>query len=106
MLWPCRCSRGLVAAMRAWMQERFDIFCSYAHVDGEAVRQLVEALEAGGLAVYLDSEELVDFESITGSIRRGLACSKALLAYYSAIYSARRACQWELTAAFPHRAES
>ena len=45
-------------------------------------------------------EEIVDFESITGSVERGLARSKALVAYYSESYPTRRACQWELTAAF------
>jgi hypothetical protein len=82
------------------MREQFDVFCSYAHVDAEAVGRLVDALRACGLAVYLDRAEIVDFEGITGSIERGLAHSKALLAYYSATYPSRRPCQWELTAAF------
>ena len=82
------------------MPDRFDVFCSYSHADGEAVGRLVGALEARGLAVYLDREEILDFEGITGSIERGLARSKALLAYYSATYPTRRPCQWELTAAF------
>lgn len=82
------------------MRERFDIFLSYAHVDAEAVDRLVAALETHGLAVYLDREENIDFSSISGSIERGLARSKALLAYYSVSYPTRRACQWELTAAF------
>ena len=84
----------------ASVRERFDIFLSYAHCDGEAVRLLVGALEDRGLAVYRDAEEIVDFEGITGSVERGLAHSRALVAYYSATYPSRRACQWELTAAF------
>jgi hypothetical protein len=83
-----------------WMRERFDIFVSYAHVDGEAVGRLIGALEGQGLAVYLDREEIVDFEGITRSVERGLGRSKALVAYYSGSYPTRRACQWELTAAF------
>jgi tetratricopeptide (TPR) repeat protein len=82
------------------MRQRFDIFCSYAHVDGEAVGRLVAALKRLGLEVYRDTEEIVDFESISGSIERGLGRSKVLVAYYSASYPTRRACQWELTAAF------
>ena len=74
------------------MRERFDVFCSYAHSDWEAVGRLVGALEARGLAVYLDREEILDFEGITGSVERGLARSKALLAYYSASYPTRRPC--------------
>src|SRR4051794_41095926 len=78
----------------------FDVFCSYAHADADAVARVVAALEADGLAVYWDREEILDFEGITGSIERGLARSKALLAFYSATYPTRRPCQWELTAAF------
>jgi hypothetical protein len=37
---------------------------------------------------------------LPASLAKVLAHSKALLAYYSKIYSLRRACQWELTAAF------
>jgi hypothetical protein len=37
---------------------------------------------------------------ISRAIVCGLARSRALLAFYSAEYPARRACQWELTAAF------
>ena len=57
-------------------------------------------LSAEGWSVYRDVEDLVDFESITGSVERGLGRSKALLAYYSPSYPTRRARQWELTAPF------
>src|SRR5207245_4288919 len=53
-----------------------------------------------GLKVWFDENEISDFASITNSIEKGLAQSKALLAYYSSNYPYRRACQWELTAAF------
>ena len=82
------------------MRDRFDIFCSYAHVDREAVARLVAALERLGLTVYRDVREIVDFESISRSVERGLGRSKVLLAYYSASFPTRRACQWELTAPF------
>jgi tetratricopeptide (TPR) repeat protein len=78
----------------------FDVFVSYAHADAGEVAPLVQALRGQGLSVWQDEDELADFESIDRSIREGLANSKALVAYYSATYPSRRACQWELTAAF------
>jgi uncharacterized protein (DUF2267 family) len=50
--------------------------------------------------VWFDAAEIDDFASITRAVTEGLAKSKALLAYYSKTYPLRRACQWELTAAF------
>ena len=78
----------------------YDVFFSYAHSDGPCAREIVEALRACGLRVWFDEREIADFESITGAITEGLARSKALVAYYSARYPLRRACQFELTAAF------
>ncbi len=77
-----------------------DVFLSYAHVDRERVLVLRDALKAQGLEVWLDESEIETFESISQAIERGLAHSRALLAFYSQEYQARRACQWELTAAF------
>jgi hypothetical protein len=53
-----------------------------------------------GLKVWFDESAIEDHESITRAVGDGIAHSKALLAYYSATYPSRRACQWELTAAF------
>src|SRR4051794_24224794 len=92
-------SRVIISSEIA-VSKRFDVFLSYAHADAAAVEPLVRALDRGGLAVYWDWEELVDFEGISGAIERDLTHSKALLAFYSATYPTRRACQWELTAAF------
>ena len=78
----------------------FDVFVSYAHHDRDRVFTLRDALVARGLAVWLDDRAIETFESITTTIEDGLARSKALLAYYSRTYPRRRACQWELTAAF------
>jgi Flp pilus assembly protein TadD len=78
----------------------FDVFLSYARTDRERVLVLREALEAQGLEVWLDETEVETFESIRGGIENGLAFSRALVAFYSQEYPARRACQWELTAAF------
>jgi tetratricopeptide (TPR) repeat protein len=78
----------------------YDVFVSYAHEDSAAVRPLVDALVAQGLRVWFDVDTIETHESITRSVREGVAMSKVLIAYYSATYPTRRACQWELTAAF------
>ena len=78
----------------------FDVFLSYAHADQERVLVLRDALVTQGLEVWMDESGIETFDSISHSIERGLACSRALLAFYSREYPARRACQWELTAAF------
>ncbi len=78
----------------------YDIFLSHAWADGERPQQLAEALIQAGLRVWIDAKEIKDFSSITQAVTTKLAQSKALLAYYSKTYPLRRACQWELTAAF------
>ena len=78
----------------------YDVFLSHAWADGDRPRQLKVALEDAGLRVWFDAAEINDFASITHAVTEGLAKSKALLAYYSTTYPLRRACQWELTAAF------
>ena len=78
----------------------YDIFLSHAWADGERPQQFADALTKAGLRVWFDAAEINDFASITRAVTEGLAKSKALLAYYSKTYPLRRACQWELTAAF------
>ena len=78
----------------------YDIFLSHAWKDGAFPQHIADALTAAGLRVWFDAAEIDDFASITRAVTEGLAKSKALLAYYSATYPLRRACQWELTAAF------
>ena len=78
----------------------YDVFLSHAWADGERPQQLADALTKAGLRVWFDAAEINDFASITRAVTEGLAKSKALLAYYSKTYPLRRACQWELTAAF------
>jgi hypothetical protein len=78
----------------------FDLFFSYSRADEGLAGPLHDALEATGLAVFFDKAEIDDFEGITGRVTEGVACSKALLAFYSETYPLRRACQFELTAAF------
>jgi hypothetical protein len=82
------------------MPELYDVFLSYAHDDRARVSQLRDELCARGIRVWMDETAIETFESITSAIETGLAASKVFLAFYSAAYPARRACQWELTAAF------
>ena len=82
------------------MDAKYDIFFSHAWADGEYPQQIVNALCAAGLRVWFDASEINDFVSITRAVADGLAKSKVLVAYYSKTYPQRRACQWELTAAF------
>jgi TIR domain/Tetratricopeptide repeat len=78
----------------------YDVFVSYAWADREAVQPLAQALREHGLRVFVDDPEIDDFERITATITGSLAASRVLLAYYSAAYPTRRACQWELTAVY------
>jgi tetratricopeptide (TPR) repeat protein len=78
----------------------YDLFISYHRADKEKVMPVYRALRNEGLRVWIDETDVSDYTSITRSIVDGLSRSKALLAYYSHTYPQRRACQWELTAAF------
>ncbi|KAF5422033.1 MAG: TIR domain-containing protein, partial [Candidatus Methanocomedens sp.] len=78
----------------------YDLFISYHRADQEKVMPIYRALRDKGLKVWIDETDVSDYTSITRSIVDGLSRSKALLAYYSLTYPRRRACQWELTAAF------
>jgi hypothetical protein len=82
------------------MAADYDVFLSRAWADGERPPQIADALTHAGLRVWLDALEINDFAGITRAVTEGLAKSKALVAYYSKSYPLRRACQWELTAAF------
>lgn len=78
----------------------YDIFLSHSWADNEQTDRLCSALERANLRVWYDREAERDFESITRAIEAGLAASRAFLAFYSIDYPTRRACQYELTAAF------
>ncbi|MBE8473038.1 toll/interleukin-1 receptor domain-containing protein [Streptomyces justiciae] len=78
----------------------WDVFLSYSRSDVERVRPLARALRGGGLRVFTDETGVASFAGISDTIRRELARSKALLAYYSTGYPEREACQWELTTAY------
>ena len=82
------------------MSAAYDVFLSHSWADGDRPQRIAEALRKAGLRVWFDAAEINDFTSITHAVTEGLAQSKVLLAYYSKTYPLRRACQWELTAAF------
>ena len=82
------------------MLEEWDVFISYARTDVEAVQPIDAALKREGLRVWRDEDEIETFEAITEGVRKGVEKSRVLICYYSARYPTRRACQWELTAAF------
>lgn len=82
------------------MPDSYDVFLSYAWADEPRVRLLEAALRARGMTVWRDVRNIDSFASITRSIEQGVARSRALVAYYSTTYPTRRACQFELTAAF------
>ena len=54
-----------------------------AHADRVAVEVLERELVKCGLRVWRDTTHAETFASVTASIDRGLACSMALVAYYS-----------------------
>jgi hypothetical protein len=80
---------------------RWDVFLSYSRRDdaGPAL-VLAKALRAAGLRVFWDDAEVPPFHAISPTILTELANATVLLAYYSANYPTRRACQHELTTAF------
>jgi tetratricopeptide (TPR) repeat protein len=81
-------------------RRRYDLFLSCSGDDREPVRRLVAALRRSRLEVFLDEDRISLFTGITPEIEQALRSSKALVAYYSASYASRPACQFELTAAF------
>jgi len=80
--------------------EHYEVFLSYHHANAAVAKPLYDALVSKDLKVFFDDNELASHESITGRLESGLARSKVLLAVYSKTYPTRRACQFELTAAF------
>jgi tetratricopeptide (TPR) repeat protein len=78
----------------------YDVFLSYRHCDVGVVSALADALGARGLSVWMDRTAIPEFGGITDAARRGIAGSKAIVAFYSASYPQSAPCQWELTTAF------
>lgn len=64
----------------------YDLFISYRRLDAPRVHPLVDCLRGLGLEVWIDEAEIEDFAAVTRTITEVLAQSKAVLAWYSAIY--------------------
>ncbi len=82
------------------LSKQYDVFLSHVGAEKDSARRIKHTLEKKGLTVWFDEDEIDDFASIVKNIQIGLASSKSLLALYSKNYPLRRACQWELTAAY------
>ena len=78
----------------------YDVFLSCAGPDRPRVRRLYRALGRAGLRVFLDEQDIEPAEGINAAIEDALRSSIALVAFYSAAYTDRPACQLELTATF------
>lgn len=83
------------------MTETFDVFLSYARAaDGKAADRVARALAAAGLRVWRDLTDVREFHGISDEVAQGIAGSRAFLALYSAAYTTRPVCQWELQQAW------
>ncbi len=81
-------------------RQPYDVFLSFAGPGRELGRNLAYVLRNMGLRVFFDEDSIEHFSSISATIETALSQSKALVAYYSADYANRHACQVELLAAF------
>jgi tetratricopeptide (TPR) repeat protein len=77
-----------------------DLFFSYRRADLPRAALLHDALTRTGLSVWFDQTHIPDHAPITQEIRKGIAASKALLAFYSRTYPDSRPCQMELMSAW------
>ena len=75
----------------------YDLFISYRRLDAQRVRPLVDRLHGLGIEVWIEQNEIEDFAAVTATITKGLAQSKAVLAWHSAIYLLSRPCRFHLT---------
>ncbi|SNR81928.1 Tetratricopeptide (TPR) repeat, partial [Geodermatophilus saharensis] len=78
------------------------VFVSWTRADTDRhglLGQLVDALRAAGVPVWIDDAGIGPFDSVPDRVREGLAASKVVLAWYSQAYPTRRACREELTLA-------
>ncbi|WP_216892077.1 TIR domain-containing protein [Nocardia alni] len=78
----------------------WDVFLSYSRSDADSALRIGHALGAAGLRVFWDTAGVQPFQSISDTILAALGDAKVVLAYYSADYPARYACQHELTLGF------
>jgi tetratricopeptide (TPR) repeat protein len=78
------------------------VFLSWTRADTDRsgpLGQLVDALRAAGVPVWIDDGQIGPFDPIPDAVRDGLSQAKVLLAWYSHAYPTRRACREELTLA-------
>jgi tetratricopeptide (TPR) repeat protein len=78
------------------------VFLSWTRADTDRsgpLGQLVDALRAADVPVWIDDGQLGPFDPIPDGLRDGLSQAKVLLAWYSHAYPTRRACREELTLA-------
>jgi hypothetical protein len=78
------------------------VFLSWTRADTNRtgpLGQLVDALHAAGVPVWIDDGQIGPFDPIPDGVRDGLSQAKVLLAWYSHAYPTRRACREELTLA-------
>ena len=78
----------------------YDIFFSYRRHDLARAQPLLDALASAGLRVFRDESAIDEGTSITQEIRKSLAASKLLVAFYSSTYPLSGACQEELVSAW------
>ena len=78
----------------------YDVFLSYSGDDRPRVRELRDALEKAGVRAFLDERDIRFAHSITDDIQTALRSSNTMLAYYSASFPGRSACQFELHHAY------
>src|SRR5450759_236835 len=78
------------------------VFVSWTRADTDRtgpLGQLVDALRAADVPVWIDDGQLGPFAPIPDGVGDGLSQAKVLLAWYSHAYPTRRACREELTLA-------
>ncbi|WP_409496220.1 TIR domain-containing protein [Amycolatopsis sp. cmx-11-12] len=78
----------------------YDVFLSFSGSDRKFGRALAKKLRSQKMDVFLDEDGIARSDSLTESIELALQGSKTLVAYYSANYGSRPACQHELMTAF------
>jgi hypothetical protein len=72
-------SAGEISSRQESNESGFDAFLSYSSFDQAAVRKLADRLQAQGLRIWLDEEQIGPGDSITGKIEEGLRCSRYVL---------------------------
>ncbi|MFF5495446.1 tetratricopeptide repeat protein [Streptomyces aquilus] len=79
--------------------ERYDVFFSYAHGDGEWPVALAENLQRLGLTVWIDQQEIVGGQLVATRLQDGLARSAAVVAVVTPKWIASKWCDEEFAAA-------